>query len=162
MGLVEVGKILRAKYPPGHFDGQANPKKTQSEAWQLCEQGVQQCVDEGKQVILIDGQPRDVSQVGLCVYSFPSSEYELIYLLVDAALDERDRRARLSRSGEDLETLAIPRLTNDMISYYPVLVELIKMNLKLRVFDSTNPHRIPVEELFSPLVDDILCTRGKD
>lgn len=157
VGLVEVGKMMRAKYPPEHFQGQNNPKHTAAEAWQMCEEGVRSHAEAGKKVILVDGQPRDIPQVGSCIYQFSAVEYSRHFLLIDAALDERERRARESRSGADLETLAIPRLRNDMVAYYSVLVELLKQGEVVEIFDSTNPHRLPIDRLFSPLVDSLLA-----
>lgn len=156
VGLVEVGKMLRAKYPPDYFKGLNNPQHTAQEAWELCENNVKAMREEGKDVILVDGQPRDIPQVGLCIYKFSTVEFDRHFLLIDAALDERERRARASRSGDDLETLAIPRLTNDMVAYYSVLTELTKQGQSFEVFDSTNPDRLSVDALFAPMVRQIL------
>lgn len=155
-GTVEVGKLLRAKYPPEYFKGQNNPKHTAAEAWALCEEGVQKCRQNGKRIVLVDGQPRDVPQVNLCFTKFPSTEYSSEFWLIDACLEERERRARASRSGPDLETLALPRLTNDMIAYYTVLVELLKAKVPVRIFDSSNAYGVDPEILFSTLVSRMI------
>lgn len=148
VGLVEVGKMLRAKYPPTYFAGQNNPKHTAAEAWNLCEEGVISHREAGKKVVLVDGQPRDIPQVAMCIERFPDEVYDKEFVLIDAKLEERERRARASRQGEDLEKLAIPRLTNDMIANYQVMVELLKRGETIRVFDMTNPDGVSTDLLF--------------
>lgn len=150
--LIEVGKMLRAKYPPEHFAGQNNPKHCAEEAWKLCEQGVLHARDRGKTIILVDGQPRDIPQVDLCFSQFPESEFNRHFVLIDCPIEEREARAREHRSGADLETLAIPRLTNDMIAYYSVLVRLLHHEAWVHTFDSSNPKRKPAENVFEPLL----------
>jgi len=148
--------MLRAKYPPEYFEGQNNPKKTAGEAWDLCELGVRQHRDEGKEIVLVDGQPRDIPQVGLCLESFDPDEFSIRFLLLDATLEERERRARRDRVGKDLETLAIPRLRNDMVAYYAVFVELKKRGVDFDLFDTTNPRKEPIEDLFHPLISKMV------
>tara|TARA_R100001143_G_C3357381_1_gene133294 strand:- start:921 stop:1520 length:600 start_codon:yes stop_codon:yes gene_type:complete len=143
LGLVEVGKELRAKYPPEYFEGQNNPKHTADEAWEICNTRVWEHFREKKQVILVDGQPRDVPQVHLCNTEFTSSHFVKRYLLIDAPIEARRNRAKAGRSQEDFEKLAEPRLTNDMIQYYTVLVELLKIDRKIKVFDTTNSEVMP-------------------
>lgn len=157
IGLVEVGKILRAKYPPSHFEGQCNPTKTAGEAWELCVQEVMARESEGKSIILVDGQPRDKTHVQkICETFVRRGKFKVRFILVDAELDQREKRARASRAGEDLEKLALPRLTNDMISNYTVIVELIKEGQNVEVFDSTNRQGLGPSDLFAPLIRDIL------
>lgn len=121
VATVEVGKTLRAKYPPEHFAGQCNPQHMQEEAWAICEEGVKSAREAGAQLILVDGQPRDIPQVHLSIERFPDSEYRKKYLLLYVPLEERDRRVR---DRKDYESLAKPRLTNDMVAYFAVVSEL--------------------------------------
>lgn len=137
VGLVEVGKMMRAKYPPEHFAGQASPEHTRHEAWQMCEDTVFELAGYGKRIILVDGQPRDPEQVHLCRSRFNFPEFETHFVLIDASLSVREHRARRDRSGSDLETLAIPRLTHDMQTYFSVLVELLKHNERIQIFDTS-------------------------
>lgn len=153
LGLVEVGKAMRSKYPPDYFKGQCNPKHTQEEAWRICEEAVNDHRDAGRSFIVVDGQPRDIGQVHLCLSRFPFADgFRTEYILLDANLEERERRARATRSGADLETLALPRLTNDMVAYYGVLVELLKFQRRVMVFDTSNPKRLSMEVCLCPLV----------
>lgn len=154
LGLVEVGKMMRAKYPPEHFQGQCNPKHTQQEAWEMCESAIRGHKADGKTFIVVDGQPRDREQARLCASRFPEEDgYNCEYILLDASLEERERRARIDRSGDDLEKLAIPRLTNDMIAYYGVLVELAFLGKKVIPIDTTNEDEIGTVEFMHSIID---------
>lgn len=151
VALVEVGKALRAKYPPSHFQGQNNPKHVAEEAWSICKHAIWDAHADGRTHVFIDGQPRDIPQTRRCVEQFPSASFSLRFLLIDASLEERERRARATREGDNLE-LALARLRNDMASYYSVLVELAKYGIYPSVFDSTNPTGLEPVDLFLPLV----------
>lgn len=153
-GAVEVGKILRQRYSPEYFKGQNNPKHTAQEAWELCESLVEAEINDGTPVILVDGQPRDVPQVDLVMTSWGDTHRE--FIIVDAPLAERERRARTSRIGPDLETLAIPRLTRDMQSYYTVLVRMMEYDVRPLVVD-THRGQDPV-----PAFTDWLAQRAKE
>ena len=158
VGLVEVGKMMRAKYPPEHFAGQASPEHTRHEAWEMCESSVFELAGYGKRVILVDGQPRDAEQVHLCRSRFNFPEFETHYILIDAAFAIREHRARRDRSGSDLEALAIPRLENDMKTYFTVLVELLKHNERIQIFDtscSMEEDLDSIEKNVSPIADYI-------
>lgn len=136
IGLVEVGKELRAKYPPSYFAGQNNPAHTAAEAWELCVAGIRREGDAGKTHILIDGQPRDVPQVRKCLNEFPGQPKRFVLLTAD--LEVRRQRAMAGRSAnpENLE-LALQRLTNDMISYYAVLAELLLRGQFVDAYDTS-------------------------
>lgn len=153
-GAVEVGKILREKYSPEYFKGQNNPRHTADEAWGLCESLVEAHINDGTPVILVDGQPRDIPQVDLVMKSWGNTHRE--FIIVDAPLHERERRARTSRIGPDLETLAIPRLTRDMQSYYSVLVRMMEYDVRPLVVD-THSETNPV-----PAFTDWLAQRAKE
>lgn len=149
ISAVEVGKILRAKYPPEHFAGQNNPKHTAQEAWDLCESMVQDRINEGSRVILVDGQPRDIEQVDLFLSCWQDTPRD--FLLFNASIGERERRARETRTGDDLEKLALPRLKNDMIAYFGVLVRLAQYGVSPLVVNTEN-HR-PQDALMMHLLN---------
>lgn len=137
IGLVEVGKELRAKYPPDYFAGQNNPTHTAAEAWDLCVKGVERECAAGKTHILIDGQPRDVAQVHRCLDQFPRNPKR--FILLHASLAKRKERAMKHRSDDpkNLE-LAMQRLTNDMISYYDVIATLLLRGAVIDAYDTTD------------------------
>jgi deoxyadenosine/deoxycytidine kinase len=136
IGLVEVGKELRAKYPPSYFAGQNNPAHTAAEAWDLCVAGIKREGDAGRTHILIDGQPRDVPQVRKCLNDFPGQPKRFVLLTAD--LEVRRQRAIQGRGNdpENLE-LAMKRLTNDMIAYYAVLAELLLRGAFVDTYDTS-------------------------
>jgi adenylate kinase family enzyme len=143
VGAVEVGKMLRAKYldpksphyQPDFFKGQAAPQHTQAEAWQMYQDGVKRLAAEGKKIILVDGQPRDIQQAR-DIIGLWHAPHRSIYLLVHASEGVRAERAVASRTGDSLE-LAKARLKNDYENCYNVMVELTKANEVFRVLDST-------------------------
>jgi len=143
VGAVEVGKMMRAKYldpasphyQPDFFKGQAAPLHTQAEAWQMYKDGVQRCVDEGKKIVLVDGQPRDIQQARDIVGLW-HAPHRAVYLLIHATEAVRTQRAVASRTGDSLE-LARARLKNDYENCYNVMVELTKANEVYRVLDSS-------------------------
>lgn len=117
LGLVEVGKMMRAKYPPEHFQGQAAPKHTAGEAWQMCVDAITAHQVEGKRLILVDGQPRDRDQTINACAMYPKAKF----LWLSAPLELRQTRALLTRDPDEYEALTKPRLTNDMIGHYDVM-----------------------------------------
>lgn len=136
---IEVGKIFREKYPPGYFKGQDSPEHTKKEASDLLVGLVDQEIMRRVPFVIVDGQPRDIDQVELCLKQWPGIPKH--FVLLHASLKERERRARLYRSGDDLEQLAIPRLTNDMISCYSVMVELMRHGIAPYLIDTENGMR---------------------
>lgn len=130
---VEVGKALRAKYGESHFNGQAAPLHTQTEAWDIYLSGVNDGIAKGFPLVLVDGQPRDVSQAeGVMGLRIRAS-----FLLFDARHEVRERRAALGRTGESLE-LARRRLVNDYRNGYVVLVSLLRANAVIRIQDTSD------------------------
>lgn len=136
VGAVEVGKMLRAKYGEAYFKGQAAPQHTQGEAWQMYQDGVKAKIAEGKKIILVDGQPRDIQQARDIVGLW-HAPHRAVYLLIHASEEVRAQRAVASRTGDNLE-LAKARLKNDYENCYKVMVELTKAGEVYRVLDSTD------------------------
>lgn len=121
-GYVEVGKILRAKYPPEFFNGQAAPKHTQDEAWNLCHESVKK--NFNKSFTFIDGQPRSVDQVDN-IFRFFKTEYTKYWLFLDASIEVRRKRIQEKYLNDSASLdLGLQRVTNDIISYHPVLLKL--------------------------------------
>ena len=124
-GLIEVGKILRAKYPPGYFNGQAAPKHTAGEAWQLMVDGVDKALKEGKEVILVDGQPRDVKQCQDILDNYilaAGLPFQAGFIHLFASTESRKTRAE-KRDGQDPEKLklSLARMEGDLPSLYVIM-----------------------------------------
>lgn len=135
VGAVEVGKMLRAKYGEAYFKGQAAPEHTQAEAWSMYQSGVQDMIARNKRLILVDGQPRDISQARQIIGLW-RNPHRAEFLLIHADHEVREQRARATRQGDNLE-LAVARLNNDYRNCYVVMTELLKRNEVIRVFDTS-------------------------
>lgn len=140
IGIVEVGKMLRAKYSPSAFEGKANSPKHAVEAWELFMKCVDDLLNAGKTLILIDGQPRDMQQLEDMLTLF-GNHHTLIFVLLHASLEVREHRARTFRADtpENLE-LALQRLRNDMVLYYDLLVNLWLRRQHILFMDTGHPN----------------------
>jgi hypothetical protein len=141
IGLVEVGKLLRAKYGEAYFKGQAAPSHTQTEAWQLLIDGIQEHARNNVKFVVCDGQPRSFDQV----YNSLKLPNERIYINLYAPADVREARAR-ARDSANPEKLALSlaRLHGDI----PMLYEInsILMAAKQEVWAYRTD-----EDLYNPL-----------
>lgn len=143
VGAVEVGKMMRAKYldpasphyQPDFFKGQAAPLHTQAEAWSMYQEGVNRCIEQGKRMVLVDGQPRDIQQAR-DVVGLWKSPHRASYLMIHAAQEVRNERAAATRQGDAL-ALALQRMEGDYKNCYVVLAELELRNEVVRWFDTT-------------------------
>ena len=125
VGVVEVGKYMRAKYPPSHFKGQNNPAHTAVEAWQVyCDQ-LKANEDAGKILILVDGQPRDTKQT-IDILNDRDRQDRRVFVHMWAPTEVLAMRSQ-NRDGGDPEKLALntARLVSDMPSNYNVLSRLL-------------------------------------
>ena len=143
LGLVEVGKAFRAKYPASYFKGQANPAHTAAEALQMYEQFLEEeLIKPGIEIVLVDGQPRQ-GQVEKILATY--TEFRKIFIHLDASVAVRTARIktrfprRLDGTTSEDEELAVARIQNDLITYYDVLVNLLKRDIWVCVFDTDRP-----------------------
>ncbi len=122
-GTVEVGRMMREKYPPSHFAGQSNPAHTATEAWQMLLDGMAKAFVEGKEIVFVDGQPRDIDQARNCLELWPDAQYLHLY----ASDEVRKNRCR-GRDSEDPEKLKLStaRHESDSINNYKVLCLLLE------------------------------------
>lgn len=146
---VEVGKMLRTKYGEAYFKGQAAPANTQAEAWEMYLEGVQAGIAQKKQIILVDGQPRDVQQARDIIGRW-RSPHRASFMLLHADHTERERRCRADNGDRDLSA-RLQRLTNDYRNCYVVMVELLRANEVIRVIDTTEMGSV------DPLAEQILA-----
>lgn len=134
VGLVEVGKMMRAKYldpasphyDPDHFKGQAAPKHTAEEAWQMMVDGLKANSAEGKSVILVDGQPRDIEQAERIHHKYELGyDWNVAFAHIYAPESLRLERA-LQRDAGDPAKLALSkaRLQGDAVGLYEVMTRL--------------------------------------
>lgn len=144
VGLVEVGKLMRAKYleptsphyQPDYFKGQGAPMHTAKEAWQMMLDGIAAHEAAKKTWVLIDGQPRDFIQC----YDSMKLPYDKVYVNLYAPLPTRkERAAKRDPVGSDAYKLAERRMLGDV----PVIYEILSLLMI---------HRQPMLS-FSTLVD---------
>lgn len=151
VALVEVGKAMRAKYldpasphyQPDYFRGQAAPEHTQAEAWSMHLAGIASGVAAGAELILVDGQPRDVPQVQL-VCSDICPRYDVRFLMVhcDHAVREARLRERFPHAGgTEAHTqgfrLGSQRMVHDYQSLYLTTTEMMRRGLRWEVLDTS-------------------------
>ena len=141
---VEVGRMLRAKYPPEYFAGMAAPQHTQKEAWQLMLDGLDIAERQGAERVFVDGQPRDMQQAERCV-KFDNSHFRLIW--VPASIRESRAKERDGGDPAKLE-LSLRRLQTDLLTGYDVAMYVATV-ADFRVVDATG---IAVEEVFRHVV----------
>lgn len=136
VGLIEIGKVLRAKYPPEHFAGLSNPAHTAVEAWQIYLDTLAAHVAAGKRLVLADGQPRDVKQTQE-ILDHPSHR---IFLHLWAPQLVRHARA-LARDAGNPEKIALSmkRLASDDQSCYEVVVRLECADEVVLHYDTSRP-----------------------
>lgn len=124
-GLVEVGKLFRAKYPPEYFQGSAAPAHTRQEAIQLMTEGIQKSIDAGNRFTFVDGQPRDLSQVEAVFRLYPEGTYRKHFWNVYAPPAVREARARKrdEHNPKALE-LSLARLAGDIPPLYEAISQV--------------------------------------
>jgi adenylate kinase family enzyme len=127
IGLIQVGKQLRKKYPPEFFKGSGSPDHIEEEALSMLVDLLSEHQD--KKVILIDGQPRRVEQVDPLLQLFPDLEVIWLYETNDVLFARGMERAK---SGEDLN-LNLKRIDNDVLDLYHVLYELKLKNIPIHI-----------------------------
>ena len=126
---VQIGKILRAKYPPEYFEGLGAMAKTSAEVSQLLRRAITEFAQSDKVVMLLDGVPREASQVPLLQQLATDSGILGIYCLhLQCSDDILRQRAEASRSGASLD-LALARITNDKIMYEKVVPKIAEASI---------------------------------
>lgn len=119
MGTIEVGRMMRAKYPPEHFKGQNNPAHTAVEAWQMYLDGV--AAQQDKAAIWCDGQPRDQKQMEAVLEE--KNPRIFVHLWAPVAIREARARARDEHDPAKL-ALSLTRLNGDTPSSYDIITQL--------------------------------------
>lgn len=129
VGVVSVGAMMRAKYHPSHFKGQANPAHTRAEALEMMMEGILQQIGAGLRTILVDGQPRDVDQlreIDSILWQRTDHVFECSFIHLFAPEIIRFTRA-LNRDRDDPHKLMLSyqRLRGDIPELYNVLTALL-------------------------------------
>lgn len=167
VGLIEVGKLLRAKYDPSYFQGQAAPAHTQQEAWELFAEALEGYLkNDGVALVLVDGQPRDVPQAEGIIEKYcpwPGVFSRFVYFFCHRDKQQERAAIRHKMLGPEPVTpedaarydLAMDRVDNDRRAYCDVLVTLAKSCVPVQVVDTNGP----VEGYQQDLLEDLLPIR---
>jgi len=142
--LIEIGKWMRAKYPPSYFKGSGSPRHTEKEAWGMLLDGLCRAKEGDMDRVLIDGQPRNGGQAALFCLHFPQARF----ILLDAPHEVREGWAR-HRDGDDPEKMALTtqRLESDYRDMYDTIKVLVQHHMPIHVIDTTGPDYDPREVL---------------
>lgn len=152
--LVEVGKLMRAKYHPDHFKGQANPNHTKVEALEMLFAGIKEGSDRDANFILVDGQPRDPEQ-GREIMNYPTMRTKAIIQLT-CPRAERERRAReRDKDNPASLQLALDRMDRDVLGIYEVLIEFDRY--PVFNFNTNKPFADPVRKFQEILIQMHAC-----
>lgn len=136
---ISVGKVLRKRYPPNYFEGQAAPQKTELEAMQIYREFVDchSAPESSARLILVDGQPRKTSQVAACLQP-PTQGWRHEFLLFHVGEDVRwQRLTKRDAASEEALALANQRLAGDYKNTYEVMIELARLGLELQIADTS-------------------------
>lgn len=118
IGLIEIGREMRRRHPPEYFEGKGAMDKTEAEVWRIVDEA--RVRNAGKQVIVIDGQPRLKRQVDELRDRF--GPFAMIWLHApDSVL--RDRAIKRAAGDRAQLKLSLDRMVNDRVQLFEVLHE---------------------------------------
>ena len=129
-GAIKVGNEMLLRYPPERFNGLAAMDDTEEEVWEIFQEQLDDRISEGKSIILVDGQPRTVSQVDKCLEAASEAGFSAKFLwfhVTSKELNERlGKRFEMQSGAHELSRheLSRQRMTNDKIQLYDVIQEL--------------------------------------
>lgn len=133
VGIVQVGKEFRRRYPPEFFQGKGAMKSTEDEAFNIFVELLNAAQD--KKYVFVSGQPRLESQVDRIMRPYPG---EVIWLHApDDLLQERiiTRFPEGSEKWEEARKLSFDRINNDKKQLYDVLFRLKQNRIKITEYD---------------------------
>lgn len=119
---IEIGRRMRAKYPPEHFQGQSNPKHTAEEAWAWFVEEATAHQKMGKRFVWVDGQPRDLPQAD--AIHFGGWDNGGCYLHLYCREEVRRRRAQERDTDPEKLALSLARMRGDLPALYEILCHL--------------------------------------
>jgi hypothetical protein len=128
IGLIQVGKEFRRRYPPEFFQGKAAMPSTEKEAWEIFDEQYKQSID--KKIVIVIGQPRLVSQLHELRKRDENCDYYLLTASNKVINDRID--GRFNTGHEGWRTLALDRVTNDKVQLYELLVEMIRLDMEIK------------------------------
>lgn len=131
VGLVNVGKEFRRRYPPEYFKGKGAMQSTEVEAREIFEEQLNARIKEDKRIILVSGQPRLVSQLDFTMRKYPGT---LLWMHVSDETLMKRLEGRFPGDPGAFE-LSKKRLSNDRIQLFDVMFEILKRGYPFITFD---------------------------
>jgi len=144
--LVEVGKMMRAKYldpgslnyNPDYFKGDSSPAHTAIEAFDMMQTGIARGIQAGKDIIFVDGQPRDIKQCDNIFELYERNPNNRVtYLNLYAPLELRRERAAKRDSDPVKLALSMARMEKDVIKIYEVLCRIMSRGSDIVTVESS-------------------------
>ena len=138
-GRIEIGKAMRAKYPPSHFQGQCNPAHTAVEAWEMFTAARNKYRGDMCPVVVVDGQPRDMTQChDILEENVPA--FTRLFVHLYAPPDVLANRA-CTRDGGNPEKLRLSsaRLTTDIPHLYNIISRIGSSGAFMCHVDTSRP-----------------------
>lgn len=129
VGLVQVGKEFRRRYPPGYFKGKGAMQSTEAEALEIFNQQLEAV--KNKKIIFVSSQPRLVSQISFTVGKHPGT---IVWMNVSEETLLKRLERRFPNDPESIG-LSMKRLSNDRIDLYDVIFNLMKLDIPFITFD---------------------------
>lgn len=132
---IEVGKLMRAKYGAAHFKGQASPAHTAQEAWDMFLSGLNEAEQNGKSLVLVDGQPRDYDQ---CTKTLLLPNRKMFLHLYAPKTVRYSRIVNRDAENKDNLDLAMARLEGDLPNLYEVLSRILAAGENVMTVDTSS------------------------
>lgn len=136
--LIEIGKAMRAKYPPQHFQGDGAPAHTQAEAMQMLQDGLAVgLADEKVGIVFVDGQPRCADQLAFAAAG--GEGWMPVFLHLTAEHGVLFKRG-IARSGEDVDAMDLvrSRIVKDRLALYDLLPGMFASGAPFLSVDTAN------------------------
>lgn len=130
-GAVQVGKELRKRYPPEHFQGLGAAPATRKEAIDIYKEQWQLNKVIGKKYILVSGQPRERMQVEQ-VMAFASGPVIWMTTSQEIILERLKQRFKDDPSSMKL---SLDRIVNDKVQLYDTIFELLTCGHIIKTLD---------------------------
>ena len=149
IGVIEVGKEMRKRYPPGYFDGKGAMAKTEDEVWKIVDTSYAAAQRAGRKVVLLDGQPRLPVQIQQLESRF--GPFALIWLHTHEEVI-RERSEARAQTPEGLE-LSNKRMINDKCHLYDVMFHYMDrgFDFPMKTIDTDCPKWLDDVEKFIEL-----------
>lgn len=128
---VSVGNLLREKYGPDFFNGQQAPEHCRDEAKKMMLEGINNGIESGASIIMVDGQPREPGQMDVLFEKFideiPQGSDPTIYFLLLHCPDSLREQRVLDRDKDPAALeLSKKRFAKDLPELQNIFYEIAR------------------------------------